>query len=370
MTISGKKGKTILSPLAQQFPPRQIVESSLYSPSKDIIMSKTKSLVSIGVVGVGHLGRRHLSNLLHLDTATCSGFYDSDSDTSRRVAEKTTANSFNSLDELLAKSDAVVVAIPTSDHFSVGKECLEQDKHVFMEKPICSTLEEADKLINLAASHNTILQVGHVERVNPAVLTLKEANIPLEPKYIETHRLAPYRVRGTEVPVVLDLMIHDLDVILSLVNSHVQKVSATGVSIMTDSVDIANARVWFENGCVANITSSRVAKDYVRKLRLFERDVYITIDFLQGLTEVYKVLDADEEDPDALISAPLEQNGRHRKIVYEKPKQQKINALALELENFTEAINGGASPIVSGEEGREALRLALLIQDKIEQVIG
>ena len=333
-------------------------------------MSYLKSPETIGLVGVGHLGRKHLKNLLKIKSAVCSGFFDSNIDTSKLVAQETNTEAFTSLDALLRASDAVVVAVPTSDHFTIGKTCLEQGKHLFIEKPLCSTLEEADAIIDLAASQNKILQVGHVERLNPAVLTLQKAKIPLEPRYIETHRLAPYRIRGTEVPVVLDLMIHDLDVILSLVNSPVDRVAATGVSIMTDSVDIANARVCFENGCVANITSSRVAKDYVRKLRLFERDVYITIDFLQGLTEVYKVLDDDEEDPDALISAPLEQNGRHRKIVYEKPKHRKINALAMELENFVEAIKGEAVPIVSGTAGREALRLALLIQEKIEQDIS
>ena len=333
-------------------------------------MSNLKSPKTIGVVGVGHLGCKHLKNLLKIESVLCSGFFDSNIDTSKRVSKETNTEAFTSLDELLRVSDALVVAVPTSDHFAVGKACLEQGKHLFVEKPLCSALGEADVLIELAGNQNRILQVGHVERLNPAVLTLKEANVPLEPRYIETHRLAPYRIRGTEVPVVLDLMIHDLDVILSLVNSPVDKVSATGVSIMTDSVDIANARVRFENGCVANITSSRVAKDYVRKLRLFERDVYVTIDFLQGLTEVYKVLDAEEEDPDALISAPLDRNGRRRKIVYEKPKHHKINALAMELENFVCAIKGEAEPIVSGHDGREALRLALLIHEKIEQDIG
>ena len=327
---------------------RQFVQSSLYLPERVALMSNPISSKVIGIIGVGHLGKKHLVNVLNHPTATCAGFFDTDSTTTKKVAKDTGVFATQSLEEIIEKSDALIIAVPTSEHFSVGKACLEARKDIFIEKPLCLTLGEADELIKQAKRQNVILQVGHVERLNPAVLTLKREKIPLEPDYIETHRLAPYRVRGTEVPVVLDLMIHDLDVILSLVNSPVKSVAATGVSIMTNSVDIANARIRFENGCVANITSSRVAKDYVRKLRLFERDVYITIDFLQGLTEVYKVLDADEEDPDALISAPLEQNGRHRKIVYEKPKQQKINALALELENFTEAINGGASPIVSG----------------------
>ena len=258
----------------------------------------------IGVVGVGHLGKRHLENLMSLNKAFCAGFYDKNINRANQLENETGAKKFFSIQELLDQSEAIIIAVPTSDHYKVGRLCLESGKHVFIEKPICANIAEAEAMVELANTKKLILQVGHVERVNPAVLTLKETDIPLEPRYIETHRLAPYRIRGTEVPVVLDLMIHDLDVILSLVNSPVTNVSATGVSIMTKSVDIANARLEFSNGCVANITSSRVAKDYVRKLRLFEQEIYITIDFLQGLTEVYKVLDENKENPKALISAP------------------------------------------------------------------
>ena len=321
----------------------------------------------IGVVGVGHLGKRHLENLMSLNKAFCAGFYDKNINRANQLENETGAKKFFSIQELLDQSEAIIIAVPTSDHYKVGRLCLESGKHVFIEKPICASIVEAEAMVELANTKKLILQVGHVERVNPAVLTLKETDIPLEPRYIETHRLAPYRTRGTEVPVVLDLMIHDLDVILSLVNSPVTNVSATGVSIMTKSVDIANARIEFSNGCVANITSSRVAKDYVRKLRLFEQEIYITIDFLQGLTEVYKVLDENKENPKALISAPLETNGQNRQIVYEKLKQKSINALALELENFIASINGEEEPIVTGEEGLEALKLAMLIQEAIEQ---
>ena len=351
----------------EDFPFRQFVQSSLYSPERVDLMSNPISSKVIGIIGVGHLGKKHLVNVLNHPTATCAGLFDIDSSTLKKVAKDTGVYATQSLEEIIEKSDALIIAVPTSEHFSVGKACLEAGKDIFIEKPLCLTLEEADELVKQAKRQNVILQVGHVERLNPAVLTLRREKIPLEPDYIETHRLAPYRVRGTEVPVVLDLMIHDLDVILSLVNSPVKSVAATGVSIMTSSVDIANARIRFKNGCVANITSSRVAKDYVRKLRLFERDIYITIDFLLGLTEVYKVLDADIEDPEALLSAPLERNGNNRQIVYEKPKQEKVNALQMELTNFVEAIEGKSEPIVSGEDGREALRLALLIQEKIEK---
>tara|TARA_B100001750_G_scaffold247877_1_gene275381 strand:+ start:706 stop:1689 length:984 start_codon:yes stop_codon:yes gene_type:complete len=324
-------------------------------------------MTKIGVVGVGHLGKRHLENLMGLKKPFCTGFFDKNKNRANQVENETGAKKFSSIQQLLDQSEAIIIAVPTSDHYKVGRLCLESGKHIFIEKPICANISEAEAMVELANSKKLILQVGHVERLNPAILTLKETDIPLEPRYIETHRLAPYRTRGTEVPVVLDLMIHDIDVILSLVKFPVTNVSATGVSIMTKSVDIANARLEFSNGCVANITSSRIAKDYVRKLRLFEQEIYITIDFLKGLTEVYKVLDANKENTRALISAPLEANGQNRHIVYEKLKQKKINALALELENFLAAINGKEKPIVSGKEGLEALKLAVLVQESIEQ---
>ena len=192
----------------------------------------------IGVVGVGHLGKRHLENLMSLNKAFCAGFYDKNINRANQLENETGAKKFFSIQELLDQSEAIIIAVPTSDHYKVGRLCLESGKHVFIEKPICANIVEAEAMVELANTKKLILQVGHVERVNPAVLTLKETDIPLEPRYIATHRLAPYRTRGTEVPVVLDLMIHDLDVILSLVNSPVTNVSATGVSIMPKSVDI------------------------------------------------------------------------------------------------------------------------------------
>ena len=321
--------------------------------------------VRVGVVGVGHLGSRHLKHLLDLSAVDCAGFYDIDAKHSRKIEQKFGAKAHTSLAVLIDACDALSIVVPTTDHFAVAKECIESGKSVFVEKPMCKTLAEADKLIKLGKERDTVIQVGHVERLNPAILAIED--LALKPKYIETHRLAPYNVRGTEVPVVLDLMIHDLDVILSLVDSPVESMSASGVSIMTSSVDIANARLRFANGCVANITSSRIAKDFVRKLRLFQQDMYVTIDFLLGLTEVYHVLEAGERDPNAVFTAPLKGKNRERQIVYEKPKVYKIDALKLELENFVASLSGEQSPIVSGQEAREALRIALEIQEKIEQ---
>lgn len=330
-------------------------------------MARRSTRVKVGVVGVGHLGNRHLQHLLRVPGAECVGFHDIDHERSKGVAAATGARSFSSLGDLIDASEGVLIVVPTGDHFPVAERCIQAGKHVFLEKPMCETVEEADRLLALAKKKSVLVQVGHIERLNPALLALKE--IPVQPKYIETHRLASYTTRGTDVPVVLDLMIHDLDVILSLVKSPVKSVHASGVSIMTESIDVANARLRFENGCVANITSSRIAKTSVRKLRIFQQELYVTIDFLLGLTEVYRILDAHEKDPNAVVTAPLDRNGGHRQIVYEKPEVKKINALRFELENFVDSVQGIAKPIVSGEEGREALRIAILVQDQIEQDI-
>lgn len=205
--------------------------------------------------------------------------------------------------------------------------------------------------------------MGHIERLNPAILPLNEFD--MNPKFIEVQRLAPYMSRGTDVPVVLDLMIHDIDLVLAFVKSSVKYIHASGVSIMTDSVDMANARIRFENGTVASITSSRVAKDRVRKIKIFQQDLYITIDFLIGLTEIYRVMDDNQTDPAAIMSAPLESNGKHRQIFYEKPEIKKQDALRKELENFVESIRGNTKPIVDGQAGRNALDVAIQIHDKI-----
>ena len=330
-------------------------------------MPDRSAKVKVGVVGVGHLGKRHLQYLQQIPAADFVGFHDIDAETSKEVSTSYSVRAFSSLEDLIDACDALSIVVPTKDHYSIAVACIQSGRHVFIEKPMCETVDEADELLSLGNEKSVLIQVGHIERLNPALLALKD--IPLRPKYIESHRLASYTVRGTDVPVVLDLMIHDLDVILSLVKSPVQSVRASGVSIMTSSVDVANARLRFENGCVANITSSRIAKTSVRKLRIFEQDMYVTIDFLLGLTEVYRILDAQEKDPNAVVTSPLDQNGRHRQIVYEKPEVEKINALRIEMENFVDSVGGNGRPIVTGEDGREALRIALLVHEQIQQDI-
>ncbi len=317
----------------------------------------------IGVIGVGHLGRHHVKHLVNNSQCLFAGLYDINNDHGNTVAEEFGTSAFGSIDELIENCDGISIVTPTKVHAEIAEQCIRAGKHVFIEKPITKTVTDADRLLQLAEKNNVIIQVGHIERLNPALIPLK--NFDLNPKYIEVQRLAPYTDRGTDVPVVLDLMIHDIDIILALVNSPVKNIRASGVSILSDSVDIANARIRFENGTVASMTSSRIARNKVRKFRVFQKDMYITIDFLLGLTEIYRVLDENEENPDAIQTTPLDVYGSPRKIVYEKPEVNKIDALEMELANFIASIQGKETPIVDGYAGREALDVAIKIHDMI-----
>ena len=322
-----------------------------------------KSKIKIGVIGVGHLGKHHVNHLSNISDVDFRGVYDINPEKSERISKEYKTKSFISRSALIEKVDAVSIVTPTKEHNTTAKECIAKGKHVFIEKPITQTVEEADLLIKLAKEKNVIIQVGHIERLNPALMPLEQHDI--NPKFVEVQRLAPYMVRGSDVPVVLDLMIHDIDIVLSLIPSPIKHIESTGVSIMTNSVDIANARISFENGAIASLTSSRVAKDRVRKLKIFQQDLYITVDFLIGLTEIYKAMDANQSDPDAIMTAPLESNGQNRQIFYEKPTIPKIDALKMELENFIKSIKGEEKPIVDGVSGRNALKIAIEIQNKI-----
>lgn len=323
----------------------------------------TENPVKVGVIGVGHLGQHHVKHYLKIPVADLVGLYDVNTRRASEVAGKYSTRSFDSLDELLSLVDAVSIVTPTQHHAEVAQKCIAAGKHLFIEKPITKTVDEADRILKLAADKSLVVQVGHIERLNPALLALK--NMAIKPKFIEVQRLAPYNTRGTDVPVVLDLMIHDIDILLALVDSPVKNIRASGVSIMTDSIDIANARIRFINGTVANITSSRVAKDRVRKIKVFQQDLYITIDFLLGLTEVYRIVDSENASKDAIISAPLKQNGKLREIIYEKPKIKKVDAMHLELKNFIASVKGSEKPIVDGVAGRNALEVAIRIHDMI-----
>ena len=322
-----------------------------------------KQQLKVAVIGVGHLGKHHVEHFYSIKNIVLAGVYDIDKARAEKISDKYDITSFSTIDELLKNVDAVSIVTPTEDHKKVAIKCIENKKHVFIEKPITSTVADADELINLAEKNKTIIQIGHIERLNPAILPLKAYNI--NPRYVEVQRLAPYMERGSEVPVVLDLMIHDIDLILTFISSPIKDIKATGISIMTKSIDIANARITFKNGAVANLTSSRVAKDRVRKMKIFQQDLYITVDLLMSLTEIYRAVDNNKNNSKTIMSAPLESNGRNRQILYEKPPIIKQDALKMELTNFVNSIKGVEKPIVDGRAGRNALELAIKIQDKI-----
>lgn len=319
--------------------------------------------IKIGVFGVGHLGQHHVKHLKKIESADLIGIFDVNIGQASKVADKYKTKVFNSISKLIDQADALSIVTPTDTHSLLANKCLIAGKHVFIEKPITATLEEANKLIALADKMSLIIQVGHIERVNPALLALKPYNI--KPKFIEIQRLAPYSIRGTEVPVVLDKMIHDIDILLSIVNSTVKEIQANGISIITDSIDIAHARIKFKNNTVASITSSRISKEHVRKVKLFQRDLYCTIDLLLGLTEVYKI-DNDNQSKSS-IQAPFNYKGKKKLITYEKPTLSKLDPLKVELINFTHSIQGYEKPIVSGKNGRDALEIAIKINKLIKQ---
>jgi len=274
---------------------------------------------------------------------------------------------YRTFEELLADVDAVDIVVPTRAHYDLATRALTRGKHVFLEKPIAETLEQARDLVQLAADQDVILQVGHIERFNPAILALKD--FPLNPRFIESHRLAQFQQRGTDVAVVLDLMIHDIDIILSLVRSPVQNVEAAGVSVITDSIDIANARLSFENGCVANITASRISQKAMRKLRIFQPQAYVSVDFQSGSAEIYRLKDAvGQEESTPVVLGEMAYQGAKKYIVYEQPHAGDVNALKEELVAFDRAITNHQRPVVSGEDGLHALEVAQLIQQKIQEV--
>ena len=321
------------------------------------------NLLKFGVIGVGHLGQHHVKHYCNINDIEFVGFYDPDSQRAYEISQQFKTKAFSSLEKLLLSVDAVSIVSPTIYHSKIAESCILLKKHVFIEKPITSTVEEADRLIQLSKEKNVIIQVGHIERLNPAFKALNK--YLLEPKYLEIQRLSPYNIRGTDVPVVLDKMIHDIDIALFLANSSVDTLYASGLSILTDSIDIANARIEFKNGCVANITSSRVAKDEVRKIKIFQKNLYATIDLYRGLTEVYSINDKNSVKNKSLMEVPFNYKNEKKIIHYDKPAVLNKDALKLELINFINSIKGKEKPIVDGYAGREALKIAIEIQNKI-----
>lgn len=312
--------------------------------------------VRVGVIGVGHLGKYHLHRLLELPQAQVIGLFDRDEERGIGVAKSLGLRAWPSLNGLLREAEAVVVAVPTVSHYQVVMEALTRGLDVLVEKPIARSLDEAEEMVRTAQSEGKILQVGHIERFNPAFASLKGMGI--KPRFIEAHRLSPFNPRGMDVAVVLDLMIHDLDLVLALVNSRPQSVEAMGVAVISQEEDIANARIGFENGCVANLTASRISAKSMRKLRIFQKDSYLSLDFIQKSVEVYRLLPSQRKENGERIF-DLDGKSLIRRIITD----QGIDPLREELSSFLSAIASRNPPPVSGKDGLKALRLALKIVD-------
>ncbi|HMO60701.1 MAG TPA: Gfo/Idh/MocA family oxidoreductase [Ferruginibacter sp.] len=317
-------------------------------------------MLRVGVIGVGYLGKFHVSNWRAISGVVLAGFYDPDDINATTVVQEYGIERFNTVEELLEACDAVDIVAPTSFHYTLALAAIKKGRHVFVEKPLAGNMEEARALVKLAKEAGIKFQVGHIERFNPAFIAAKATTI--NPMFIEVHRLAQFNPRGTDVSVILDLMIHDIDIILHLVKSNVKSVSANGVSVMSDTPDIANVRIEFDNGCVANLTSSRISMKKMRKMRLFQKDAYIGIDFLQKKTEVIKLYTA--EDGEA-FTFDIETNNGTKTIAIANPPVEEANAIKAELEAFCHAITNNTETPVTVVDGYRAMEVAHLILEKI-----
>ncbi|RXR20335.1 Gfo/Idh/MocA family protein [Flavobacterium stagni] len=321
-------------------------------------------MLKVGVLGAGHLGKIHLRLLQQSEHYELVGFYDENADYAEKIAAEFGYKRFDTIAKLIHAVDVIDIVTPTLSHYKCAKVAIKSGKHVFIEKPIATTVEEAEEIIALAKEYNVKGQVGHVERFNPAFTAVRDQIE--QPMFIETHRLAEFNPRGTDVPVVLDLMIHDIDAILSVVRSKVVNVHASGVSVLSQSPDISNARLEFENGCVANITSSRISMKNMRKSRFFQKDAYISVDYLDKTCEVVKMKDAPEHPGDFdMILQNAE--GERKQIYFNNPSVEPNNAILDELEAFADAINNNTTPVVTLEDGTEALRVAYRIIEAMKR---
>jgi predicted dehydrogenase len=321
--------------------------------------------LKVGVIGTGHLGKLHIKMFKQIENCELVGIYDINPKQADSAANEYNTEVFNGLDSLFKVAHAVSIAATTSEHYSLAKKALENNLHIFVEKPITSLISEAEELVEISNKKKLNLQVGHIERFNPALISLeKYINNPM---FVQTDRLAQFNPRGTDVAVVLDLMIHDIDVILNLVKSNVSRVDANGVAVVSDSIDIANARIQFENGAVANVTASRISQKKMRKMRIFQRDTYLSLDFITGVSEIYKLLPLDQTIDSSLITfGEIGIGEKRKKIVYEQPEVKEINALEYELQLFVNSILQKKQPVVSGEDGLKALKVAQTIIERIE----
>jgi predicted dehydrogenase len=317
-------------------------------------------MLKVGVFGVGHLGKFHLNNWKEIEGTKLVGFFDPHNETAKEVSEQYGLKRFTDAEKLIDACDIIDVITPTDRHFEVCMQAVRKGKHVFVEKPMAATVKEGRDLVKMVREANVKLQVGHIERFNPAYLSIKK--MALQPMFIEVHRLAQFNPRGTEVSVIMDLMIHDIDIILSIVKSDVKNIYASGVSVITDTPDIANVRIEFNNGCVANLTSSRISMKKMRKMRLFQKDAYIGVDFLEKKTEIIKLKQPEDTH---VFSFDIETRQGKKTIAIATPSIEPSNAMKDELTSFVDAIRNQQPVQVSEIDGLMAMEVGHRIMEKI-----
>ncbi|MAY83765.1 MAG: oxidoreductase [Flavobacteriales bacterium] len=321
-------------------------------------------MLKIGVLGAGHLGKIHIKLIKEIPAYELVGFYDPNPEAAAKVAEEFGVKAFDNIDDLIDEVEVVDIVTPTLSHFDCAVKAIRNSRHIFIEKPITNTVEEAKQLITLAEEANVKVQVGHVERYNPAFIATRP--FIKHPMFIETHRLAQFNPRGTDVSVILDLMIHDLDIVLSIVKSNVRRISASGVAVVSDQPDITNARIEFDNGCVANLTASRISLKNMRKTRIFQKDAYLSVDFLEKESEVVRMSTVEGEADPLSVTIDLGENKGQKEIYFEKPNVEPNNAIKDELTAFASAIENDSTPEVTIHDGYNALDIAHKIIEKLE----
>ncbi len=317
-------------------------------------------MLKVGVFGTGHLGKFHLNNWKEISDVELVGFYEPNNETAEAVSKQYNLRRYLNEEELIEACDAIDVVAPTNYHFAICEKAIKKGKHVFVEKPLANTMQEAEQLVKLVQESDIKLQVGHVERFNPAFLAIQ--NWELKPMFIEVHRLAQFNPRGTEVSVILDLMIHDIDIILSIVKSDVKHISASGVHVLTDTPDIANVRIEFDNGCVANLTSSRISMKKMRKMRIFQKDAYIGVDFLNKSAEIIKLKQPQDEN---VFAFDIDTPRGKKTIAISNAQVTEVNAIKMELEEFVKSINNNTRTVVNEIDGYRAMEVAHQILQKI-----
>jgi predicted dehydrogenase len=318
-------------------------------------------------LGAGHLGKIHLKLIQEITNFNLVGFFDNNKDVSEKVATQFGIKSFTSAEKLLQEVDAVDIVTPTITHYNYASKAIRNSKHVFVEKPLSNTPREGKDLVALAKEANVKAMVGHVERFNPALLAIKKSGIELAPVFIEAHRLAQFNPRGTDVSVVLDLMVHDIDIILSTVKSTIKRISASGVSVVSKSPDIANARIEFANGCVANITASRISMKQMRKIRFFQKDTYISLDLFEKQAQLFSLVQPPPTDDPTVFSFDTGEEAERKFVKFLQPDIPQVNAIKLELELFAKSIIENTEPEVTFTDGYNALHVAHQIMHKIEK---